>query len=921
MKKSVLIVIVLISLLLINLVPVNSQTEDKINSEVYTALENNEQVRVIVEIKEPSLQKGIFLKSNKSDSEIEKEKQEIKEEIKQEVGEENIKHEFEREIAVSVSLEDIEKLKQSSDISRIRMDSPMVAFLQDSVPLVNASLVWPMQISGINITGINETVCILDTGINFLHPDLIGKNKTCIIDCVAKSCIENCAIGDDNGHGTHVAGIVGANRGINGVGIGISLIGVKVMNAGGSGLESDIYNGLSWCIQNSDKYNISVISMSLGFDCVQVPNRCYNHYCDNESLELSLSRYINNATEKNISVTISTGNRGNTQKIGSPSCIKNATSVGASDKADNVASYSNRNSLVDFLAPGTNINSTKNTGGYEIKSGTSMSAPHVAGALAVIRQAFRLMKNRVPTPLEIQNILNSTGKVIHDSGTGLSFSRINVYAAFISLDDISPNVSLIYPQNNYSDYSNHQSFICNSSDNFRLSSITLNIWNSNISYYNYTSQVLGNFSQVSFNVTNLVGGNYEWNCLARDLNNNINYGTSNFSLDILVNFSVSLLSPINNTITKQSQTSFSCFSQITSSSLKNITLNVWNSNDSTSYKISKDITGISNYTNFSYIFSEDGVYQWNCLGYNEISQYVFSENNTLTVDTLNPIISSVNSAINYNSATINWSSNENANYSINYWAEENLGNIISSNNLTTDHLILLTELASSTVYYYNISSCDFAGNCITNGTYNFTTSSAPQVMQASSSGGGGGGAGYLTYVPTKEEISKGYTKELSKQDKIKFTFFDSNAGEHNLILNEIKSNSVNITIKSSPINLLLGIGQSVKLNLTSFNYYDIYIKLDSIENNRAKMTIQTIHEEIPTPKTLEKTIESPTNKSDKENTKKDTPRDFGNLNGEITKIKIVMIGLFICLGGFIAFVIFRIIEVKNETKFNKPLDP
>ena len=57
----------------------------------------------------------------------------------------------------------------------------MYAFLQESVPLINATKTWPLQILGINLTGIKDTVCIIDTGVNFNHPDLIGKNKTCVL--------------------------------------------------------------------------------------------------------------------------------------------------------------------------------------------------------------------------------------------------------------------------------------------------------------------------------------------------------------------------------------------------------------------------------------------------------------------------------------------------------------------------------------------------------------------------------------------------------------------------------------------------------------------------------------------------------------------------------------------------------------------
>ena len=113
------------------------------------------------------------------------------------------------------------------------------------------------------------------------------------------------------------------------------------------------------------------------------------------------------------------------------------------------------------------------------------------------------------------------------------------------------------------------------------------------------------------------------------------------------------------------------------------------------------------------------------------------------------------------------------------------------------------------------------------------------------SSGGGGGPSTKTYTATAEQASIGYTKPLAKNDKIKFTFFDENAGEHYLIINQIETNHVNLTIQSNPITLILGIGQSAKLNLTSPDYYNLYVKLNSISNNKADITIQTINEKIP----------------------------------------------------------------------------
>ena len=130
---------------------------------------------------------------------------------------------------------------------------------------------------------------------------------SCLIDCYNKACVEDCSVYDDNGHGTHVAGIVAANGIIRGIAPDAKLIGVKILDLNGNGhitnAVSDLRNAINWCVQNRNSYNISVITMSLGTD------ELFNDYCDGEIL--SWTSAINNATLFNISIAVATGNDGN----------------------------------------------------------------------------------------------------------------------------------------------------------------------------------------------------------------------------------------------------------------------------------------------------------------------------------------------------------------------------------------------------------------------------------------------------------------------------------------------------------------------------------------------------------------------------------------------------------------------------------
>jgi len=152
-------------------------------------------------------------------------------------------------------------------------------------------------------------------------------------------------------------------------------------------------------------------------------------------------------------------------------------------------------------------------------------------------------------------------------------------------------------------------------------------------------------------------------------------------------------------------------------------------------------------------------------------------------------------------------------------------------------------------YSWKINCSDFSGNVNSSSSNSFTITT-PSSGSSSSSGGGGGGTG-VTSVSTPEvfevsaaEVSSGYTKFLKKNEKINFSLFDFNGERHLLTVNKVGKDYVNLTIESEPINLVLGIGQSVKLNLSSVDYYDLLIELNSINGDEVELTIQLISEVI-----------------------------------------------------------------------------
>lgn len=443
------------------------------------------------------------------------------EQSKQTIESEKIKHEFEKSFSIEVSKEELKELEKNPEVESIQKIGEKNLFLQDSVPQINATSVWNIQENGINITGAGETICILDTGINFTHPDLIGSNLTCIIDCTGTGCVENCTAYDHHGHGTHIAGIIASTGSYKGVAPEANLIAVKVC-PDNTCPDDDVKAGIDWCITNSETYNISVISMSLG-------SGLYTDYCDNEDDPSDITSSINNAVAKNISLTIATGNDGSTTGIASPSCVKNATSIGAVSKAD--AILYNRNSITDLLAPGESIISTWKAGGYASSSGTSMSTPHVAGAIALLNQYQKLKSNSKLIPSNITSILQTTGKQITETTT---FYRIDILSAILSLNITTPPITITLNSPTNNTYTN-QNLTFNCSSNTEINNVTFQIWNSTDLIYSEnknTSIFYYNFTQEQ---------NYQWNCkfqnttnsnFSANSNNTITYDTTQPTLTI-----------------------------------------------------------------------------------------------------------------------------------------------------------------------------------------------------------------------------------------------------------------------------------------------------------------------------------------------------------------------------------------------------
>jgi hypothetical protein len=256
-------------------------------------------------------------------------------------------------------------------------------------------------------------------------------------------------------HGTHVGGIAaGKGTTFSGVAKDASLMSVQVFSrltgtdCNGTGNDpcalsflSDQIAGLERVYNQRGTRSFASVNMSLG-------GGQFFSNCDTDPAWTAHKAVIDNLKTAGIATVISSGNNGFTSAIGAPACISSAVSVGSTTDSDAVSSFSNSASILNLLAPGSSINSSVPGGGFQDFNGTSMAAPHVAGAYALLKQAHPSQ-----TVDGIRTALQNTGTSVTDTrvGGGVTKPRINIFNASTSLggggggDTIRPIIQSSFP--------------------------------------------------------------------------------------------------------------------------------------------------------------------------------------------------------------------------------------------------------------------------------------------------------------------------------------------------------------------------------------------------------------------------------------------------------------------------------------------
>lgn len=330
----------------------------------------------------------------------------------------------------------VDALSRNPDVWRVDLDAGGSAIEEASLSLARLDVV---KAKGFNGAGV--TVAIIDTGIDTDHPDLADSlvGQQCF--CSGGPCCPNGlatqsgagAAEDDQGHGTHISGIITGNGVFapEGGAPGADLVVVKVLDSAGSSCcSSDVIAALDWIISN--RPDVDVVNISLATLDRYVGN------CDTAtSFTSDYSTAINALRAKGVAVIAGSGNNGSGIDMGAPACIANAISVGAvwdsdagsvtlgdctdvTTAADQVTCFSNSSTTTDIFAPGGPYTSTYLGGTFATGWGTSM-------ATAVATACVALLRERKPglSPADLETILEKSPTLVTDSTNGLSFPRLD----------------------------------------------------------------------------------------------------------------------------------------------------------------------------------------------------------------------------------------------------------------------------------------------------------------------------------------------------------------------------------------------------------------------------------------------------------------------------------------------------------------
>jgi subtilisin family serine protease len=422
-------------------------------------------VRVLIELRDPSL-----LKRTPAFAESQQEKQTI-EEIQESffaslssLSEEDITFQSQYTPIVGVRIEGdiLDTLRSNPGVVSVVEERPEYTTLAQSIPQIGGDTAWTEGYDG---TG--QTIVVIDTGVDKAHPMLSGKvvSEACYSTTDATfNTAALCPDGPDADtdpdsesidtgsavhcsftgcdHGTHVAGIAAGNDGATNQGVArdANIIAMQVFSEDTTGGQvvsypSDQQKALERVYLLKDSYSIAAVNMSIGSSGVISDQTT----CDTNNS--GRKTVIDQLRTEGIVTIIASGNSSRSDGISSPGCISSAYAVGSVQDStggtvDAVSLFSNSHDMLDFLAPGDVITSALPGSAYGDKSGTSMAAPHMAGAWALMREKYPTW-----TIDDIALRFENTGVDITDARNGVIKPRIQVDTALEDLPTPTPTAT------------------------------------------------------------------------------------------------------------------------------------------------------------------------------------------------------------------------------------------------------------------------------------------------------------------------------------------------------------------------------------------------------------------------------------------------------------------------------------------------
>ena len=406
------------------------------------------------------------------------------------------------EVPRQTALKLLQVLKNRSEVEYAEPDATAHAFASTNDPyFTNGSQWYLSKIQAPSAWDLNTgapsvVVAVLDTGVRASHPDLAGK-----VLAGRDFADSDSDPTDENGHGTAVAGLIGAASG-NGTGMAsvawkTSILPVRVLGKDGSGSHSDIADGIVWATdQGAD-----VINLSLG----------------GTGSSVTLQNAVNYAWSKGVVIVAAAGNNGDSVPC-YPGACTNVVAVSATDSSDIRTSWSNYGSYIDIAAPGSNILTLSGTSSYGAMDGTSFSSPLTAGVVALMRAANPALSNAniVNALLTNADDLGASGKD-HDFGYGRINARRAVAAvsgASSAIDATAPTVTINSPSAG-GIVSGVTGVNVSASDNAGVSRIELHIGGS------LYAQSSSSSTTFNWNTGNFIDGTYTLEARAYDAANNV----------------------------------------------------------------------------------------------------------------------------------------------------------------------------------------------------------------------------------------------------------------------------------------------------------------------------------------------------------------------------------------------------------------